>query len=150
MRNARLYIIPRTDMATMTPGRAIAQATHAATKFVFDIKHQFKFDKDSYNSELKEMLTDYLDEANGFGTTIVLKPKTEFDQEAEFNQLLDAVVNDESLDFVYPMIGNVVIDPEYAVKDGDHVHIVPDVVTCAYFFGDVDDMKQLLGTYELY
>ena len=149
MRNARLYVIPRTDMASMTPGRAIAQATHAATKMMFDVKHQAKHYNDEYHLELKEMLSDYLDEANGFGTTIVLKPKTEFDQETEFNQLLDMVSNDE-YDYAYPLMANVIVDPEYAVTDGDHVHMVPDVVTCIYFFGDVDDVKQVLGSYELY
>lgn len=146
MRKARLYIIPRTDMGTMTPGRAIAQATHAATKMVFDIQNQNSNDIDA--DELAQMLEDYFDEANGFGTTIVLKPKSEFDQEDEFSYILDQITSNE--DAAYPMIGNVVVDPEYYIQDGKVTHIVPNVATCLYIFGDPDDLKQILGSYELY
>lgn len=147
MRQSRLYIIPRTDMDTMTPGRAIAQATHAATKMIFDIQNISEDDPDY--TEFTQMLEDYLDEANGFGTTIVLKPKSIFDQEDEFASLIHRL-KEESGDFVYPAIANVVNDPEYFIKDGSVTHIVPNVTTCLYMFGDPDDLKQLLGSYELY
>lgn len=147
MRQARLYVIPRTDMETMTPGRAIAQATHAATKMIFDIHNVPEDDGDF--TELSQMLEDYLDEANGFGTTIVLKPKSEFDQDEEFAYLSKKLI-EESDDFVYPAISNIVIDPEYFIKDGRTTHIIPNVTTCMYFFGDPDDLKSLLGSYELY
>ena len=37
MKTPYLYLLPRTDMASMTPGRVAAQASHAANKFINDV-----------------------------------------------------------------------------------------------------------------
>ncbi len=134
-----LYILVRTDMESMGRGRAMAQATHASNQFIYECLTQPLFDrKDFDNIEYKDILN-WQEEANGFGTTIILEV---FDYE-ELKELID---NADHQGFP----SNLVIDPEYHIQDGDMYHIVPDVVTCGYIFGNKDKLKSLLGELKLY
>lgn len=131
-----LYCIPRTDMASMTAGRMAAQVSHASTKFLHDSL--------SADKETKKLVDTWMKEADGFGTTIILAPKTVKDQVNELNSLVDIVNN-----LPHTMAG-LVIDPEYFLVDGDFVHMLPDVLTCAYFFGYKNILSEVLSEYRLY
>lgn len=134
----KLYIIVRTDMYSMSSGRIAAQAAHAANMFVGyskaiikDMKHDLT--EDEYqNDKFVQNFKAWQNQTNDFyGTTIVLDGDTE---ENITNLLND--IEDE-------YITGWVIDPEYPVRDGDTVHVLKNVATCAYafHFGDGEDDK---------
>lgn len=133
----RLYVVVRNEMASMTAGRIAAQVSHASTKMMNDIQK-------SNNADNKEMLTNWLNEADGFGTTIVLRPSKDKDQVAEIRNLVNLSR------FSFPTVcSDVVIDPEYYIMDGNVPVRQENVLTCAYFLGDVDQIKSLLGHLDL-
>lgn len=118
----KLYIITRTDMASMNSGRTAAQAAHAANYFVqcANILSESLEDKDdpfiqNFNEWQNE--TPY-----GFGTTIVLDGGTP----EQIGELLEK--NDEH--YLY----GEVRDPEYPIQDGNVIHIIPNVSTCWFAF----------------
>lgn len=132
----RLYIVVRNELASMTTGRIAAQASHASTKAMQDII------AGKFGAEHKEMFQEWLKEANGFGTTIVLQPKNTKNQTEEIYALVEhGIKNGLSAD--------VVVDPEYFIKDGEHVFILPDVLTCAYFFGETDLIRKTVDGLDL-
>lgn len=113
----RLYILMRTDMDySMSPGRKMAQASHAANQAQTKIL--------SKGFHVADAFRQWLQEADGFGTAIVLG-------------CTDAEIKD-----VHFMEGHcrkdmdcgVVHDPEYWIKDGDTAHQIA-VDTCAWIFG---------------
>lgn len=145
MSDIRLYVIPRTDMESMTPGRVAAQVSHASTKMMYDLQ----MNEVGHLPEVQDMLEDWLSEANGFGTTIILKPKTDTNQEKEFKNLANKILS-ESHESTRNYSCGLVIDPEYFIKDGNTVHIVKDVTTCFFIFGRKEDVDFLIGDYELF
>lgn len=121
MSNLCLYILVRNDMASMTPGRQAAQATHAANQFVKE-----------YQTAEFVSVEQWQSEANGFGTVIVLHGKWD-DIKAHVN---DAASEGFATGFV--------VDPTYPIKDGDVYHTV-SVITCAYVFGDKAALRAKTG-----
>jgi hypothetical protein len=124
----KLYIIMRTDMDSMTLGRTAAMAAHAANQFVYDLEH-----KGNGNDALMKRYIAWKNQTNGgFGTVIVLDG---------YNQELieDVLCRLEEPKF----FSGVVIDPEYGVRDGEFVHMVENVMTCAYVFPIADDVGNL-------
>ena len=114
MNNPTLYILMRTDMASMNPGKGMAQAAHAANAFVF---------------ETGERLTGYdqwagfeHDTSQGFGTTIVL--------DAGDEESLKKVI---SLAQGQEFAANTVTDITYPVRDGRVTHLI-NTITCGYVF----------------
>lgn len=130
-----LYVFARTDMDTMGRGRACAQVAHAANQFVFDnyivpMSNQTILDKVAHRSiELWMTST-----KKGFGTQIVKAIESE---EALRNVISIAKENN--------FIADLVFDPEYAVPDGSTFHMVPNVLTCGYIFGDKNILKPYIG-----
>ena len=111
MTDSRLHILMRTDMASMNPGKGMAQAAHAANAFVHDW------------GESSECVLDWQKQTpQGFGTTITL-----------------AVTNEEAMsDMIdiaralgYP--SGIIHDPSYPVRDGEITHLIP-INTCGYIF----------------
>lgn len=139
MTSDRFYYIPRTDMDSMTPGRIIAQGTHAAhyfSKIMEDVRHLNKEMFERFNMWKKE--TSY-----GFGTAIVLKPNKVTNQIDEFNMLYNRTIGNPSV------ICNILIDPEYVIVDGDTIHLVPNVITGLIFFGRKDQLE-MYDSYDLF
>lgn len=126
-----LYILMRTDLASMNPGKAVAQGSHAANKMVHDIY-------DSDNEKLKELLGVWEDSANGFGTCIVLSVD---------GRKLDAICG-AIASFIDGVIANVIVDPTYPLKDGAVTHLIP-LATCGYVFGDVNKIRPFLSGLDL-
>jgi len=107
-----LYILMRQDMDSLTSGKAMAQAAHAANQFV-----------ESFGNGLTPGYHDWkamTDE--GFGTTIVL---------AVFGETSLRYYLENALNLGHP--AGMVLDPTYPVSDGDVMHLIP-VNTCGYVF----------------
>lgn len=66
--NPILYIIMRSDLKwSLNPGKAMAQASHASAQFV-----KLMESKPKVNTELYKAYEQWVNEGEGFGTTIVL------------------------------------------------------------------------------
>ena len=126
-----LYILMRTDMDSMNPGKACAQAAHAANQFV--TLHSFT------HTQLDKLRKWQAQTKYGFGTTIVL----------------DAGAYNELEEYMEVASGSglthgKVTDPTYPVQDGQVTHLLP-IITCGYVFGKKDDpaIKSILGSLPL-
>ncbi|AXH72542.1 MAG: hypothetical protein [Caudoviricetes sp.] len=146
MNKYKFYYIPRTDMDSMTPGRMIAQATHAAQNFSEYMKvisnNPIVFEKSEI---LINRYNDWKYETNfNYGTTIVLKPNTSYNQVDEFNNMESFFLDKKEELACYK-----VIDPEYFIKDGLTNHTLRDICTGIYFFGTRDQLETF-GNYKLF
>lgn len=124
-----LYIILRSDLASMTPGKAAAQAAHAANHLVHN------FASDHWGVDW------WLQEADGFGTTITL--------DGDEQDCITTVMR-----FKGTHACDVIVDPSYPIEDGGVTHKI-ELVTCAYIFvknkDDKDDpVMEYLDTFGLY
>ena len=141
----RLYILMRNDLPSMTTGRAMAQASHAANAFIG--KYGNRKDVKAWQKETKQ----------SFGTAIVLA--------ASLTDIKNALYNlSEPHDFV--------VDPEYGVKTNteildlidrskilDEMTVFPgdgsvvifrEAITCAYVFGTKENLGPILGHLKLH
>lgn len=118
----RLYILMRTDMASMNPGKGMAQAAHAANDAIAQLEQR-----------QSPLLDEWRDECGTFGTTIVVGVNS-------YNQLIEVL--DE---FSW---SGWILDPTYPIIDGSVVHLVP-VVTCGWVFADEMYWKEKKATQEL-
>jgi peptidyl-tRNA hydrolase len=125
----KLYIIMRTDMDSMSVGRIAAQASHAANQFVYDLERK----GNSNDALMKRYIAWKNQTLGGFGTVIVLDG---YNQEL-IEDVLYRLEEEEQF------FSGVVIDPEYGVRDGEFVHMVENVMTCAYVFPIADDVGEL-------
>lgn len=108
-----LYILMRTDMVSMNPGKAMAQAAHAANAFVYSTSNDDSFvDLGAWMGSTEQ----------GFGTTITLAVSSE--------EALNEAVAEARL-HGYP--AEMIHDPTYPIRDGAVTHYVP-VDTCGYVF----------------
>jgi hypothetical protein len=119
------YIIIRNDLASMTPGRAAAQAAHAANHCV---KYLRKYGSNVFVDEWEA------ETGNGFGTTIVLQASLPF-----IHLLRDSITDCRF---------HVITDPEYHLQDGEVTHLFP-LETCMWIFGR-KSMMPYVGHLELY
>lgn len=134
----KLYIIVRTDMASMNAGRTAAQCAHASNYFVKmanEVMECLEDPKDPFIQNFNEWENET---DQGYGTVIVL------DGGSKENILRKL----EEIDMRY--FTGTVIDPEYPIRDGDVVHIIPDVFTCAFAFQYDDKDPELLKDFNLY
>ena len=130
-----LYILMRTDLDSMNPGKAMAQASHAGSTFVHNAEPGYNVDEELFNAWQKET-------PQGFGTVLVLGV-TEV-------QMRTAVAVAESFG-VDKFPCEIIHDPTYPLQDGDTTHFIP-VDTCGYIFGDKDDplLEAIIGKFELH
>ena len=146
--NLCLYILARTDLPSMSVGRTAAQASHAANAFIH--KYGGKDDVKEWQKQTTQ----------GFGTAIVLGVNME--------QLSEKVAHATSRGF----LADRVVDPDYVISvpaeilpiiaDSARSKIEPSVtdptkyvyhrreITCAYIFGDKEELKEILGDLPLY
>ena len=130
-----LYILMRTDLDSMNPGKAMAQASHASNTFVSNAEPGYNVDENLFN--------DWQDSTpQGFGTVLVLGVT-----EA---QMRTAVTVAESFG-VDKFPCDIIHDPTYPLQDGDTTHFIP-VDTCGYIFGDKEDpvLQSIIGNFELH
>lgn len=107
MMNPALYILMRTDMESLTSGKAMAQAAHAANQFQTFTKHNV--DNTAWFN-------------GGFGTTIVLGVPTQ----KELIEVIQGAVEDG-------FDGGLITDSSYPIRDGLVTHHLP-LMTCGYAF----------------
>lgn len=143
--NNRLYILIRSDLPSMSPGRAMAQASHAANAFIAKFGHR------------KDVKLWQKETTQGFGTAIVLS--------ASLPQITEIVCGLKEPN-------ELVVDPEYGVRtDKEMLHLIDrtkildnktivnddgtvvifkEVITCAYVFGSKDGLEPILGHLKLH
>lgn len=120
MTDSRLYILMRTDLASINAGKGMAQAAHAANAFVADMQDTTTT-PDTFLA--MEAFQDWQRQTTQrFGTTITLAMPTE-------GALTDMIAIAEALG--YP--AGLVHDPSYPVRDGAVTHLLP-IDTCGYVF----------------
>jgi peptidyl-tRNA hydrolase len=113
-----LFILMRTDLASMNPGKAIIQASHAANKAVWLAKGS------SFLKEWEDQTGD------GFGTGISLDGGSADNITGILDQIETARFLDDCKDDAFYGWLN---DPTYPLRDGDFTHFIP-LDTCAYVF----------------
>ena len=130
-----LYILMRTDLDSMNPGKAMAQASHAGSTFVHNAEPGYNVDEELFNAWQKST-------PQGFGTVLVLSVN-----EA---QMETAVKVAESFG-VDKFPCDIIHDPTYPLQDGDTTHFIP-VDTCGYIFGDKENitLQAILQNFELH
>lgn len=128
-----LYLLVRNDMASLGRGKSVAQGAHAANAFTWDHIIAPSINQGELNPEAMAWCT----EADGFGTTIALS--------ANLQEIEDTVMLARALGFP----ARVVADPEYPLMDGKTFHIIPNVVTGAYVFGDKERLGIILKRFKL-
>lgn len=116
-----LYIIMRDDLASMNPGKGMAQAAHAANQCVYKVLNTPK--DHPYYGEISQMLTDWSSQADAFGTTIVLSASLR-----KIDRIMEWLIPDT------PLVYGTITDPTYPLQDGPTTHLIP-LTTCAYIFG---------------
>ncbi len=133
-----LYILMRTDLESMNPGKAVAQGAHAANQFVHHVEF-YRTMVPTPDHMIKNIgLYDYWQSRTdqGFGTTICL--------DVNADMLYRVTEGAKSMN----LIAGVTHDPSYPLRDGDVTHFIP-LDSCGYVFGDQDELRILLGQFNL-
>jgi peptidyl-tRNA hydrolase len=153
MPNQILYIIMRSDLDSMNPGKAVAQGSHATTIFENHLNALIKRfmqapAKESFKNmnevKISNSFVEWKKQAKqGYGTTIVLASPSMDDIRGVVDKL-----NDNGY------CAEVVNDPTYPIRDGSFVHYIP-LDTCAYaFIYDASDPlslgRELLSQFDLH
>jgi peptidyl-tRNA hydrolase len=119
-----LFILMRSDLESMNPGKAMAQAAHAATAFERKI-HGIMRDDDE-DSNIENLYNEWRNSTSqGFGTKVVLDA---IDEAGISGILFDAMYNKVP-------VHDTILDPTYPLRDGKVTHYIP-LVTCGYVFTD--------------
>lgn len=108
----------RRDMDSMNPGKAMAQAAHAANQFTYKLDTLLGIKDwigEAYVGEDRR-------EPSGFGTTLTMGVWSE----REMRGIVEAARAEGC-------VADVVIDNTYPVRDGKVTHFIP-VATCAYVY----------------
>lgn len=120
-----LYVFVRTDLASMTPGRAVAQGSHASTMFALSAN---KVDK---------LFNEWRGD-RGFGTVIVLGVADTTEMRRMYN-----------IAFEHGLPASLVVDSTYSLRDGEYTHLIP-VLTCGWAFCDREKAGYLFADLKLY
>jgi peptidyl-tRNA hydrolase len=135
-----LYILMRTDMASMNPGKAIAQGSHATSQFTRQMENTMEMDMAKGGAIPEGPAADYLEWCNqteDFGTVLTLGVTAK--------ELEETVAYAKELNLPC----GIVTDPTYPLRDGDTTHYFP-VSTCGWIFGEKETVRHLLGWFELH
>lgn len=133
-----LYIIMRTDIPYMNPGKGMAQAAHAQALFDERIR-LMSFDvgdgdtmtaEQALNWHFVEMYEAWAEEGDGFGTTLVLE-----------GTLADMIYMTEHGDDI---LSDIVVDPTYPYRNAYGELFTVSAETCMYVFitPDTDEAYQ--------
>lgn len=125
-----LYILMRTDLGSMNPGKAMAQANHAYGAMKKAIRS---------NIVVQPLYHEWIDQTEQeFGTTLVLGGSEAKIENALFKAGYHANV-----------LSGWVHDPSYPITDGAVVHHIP-INTCAFVFGTKEDCRSVVAGLELH
>lgn len=131
----------RTDTLSLNPGKAMAQAAHAAN-MLSEAAHAARIAKCEHSEWLWEAYQEWIAD-RGFGTTITLAAPfgdQDFDNlERQFDQPA----------FLPISVADRVVDPTYPVSDGEVTHLV-EFTPCFWVFGDATDLAPVLEKYQLH
>jgi len=146
MQDYRLYVLMRNDLQSMTPGRCMAQANHAASV----LEHDFGAVSKCHRQEVVDWKKQT---KQGFGTCIVLSASKE---------QIDTIFNTGELKRW--IMKGWVIDPDYCVRVTHEVarfmkgvKFIPESAdektiaftrsekTCAFVFGTKEELYPYLG-----
>jgi hypothetical protein len=127
-----LYILMRSDLDSMNPGKAMAQASHAANAMVAKF-HDLDKKNELTDDEKALFYTWQSSTPQGFGTAIVLDALNE---EGINDIIFDATVKHKNNDF----FADIINDPTYPVRDGAVTHYI-SVNTCGYVFANTEKWK---------
>jgi hypothetical protein len=144
-----VYVLLRKDLPSLNPGKAAAQVHHAGVQMMAKYGHY-------------ETMQSYKQQADGFGTTIVLgstlygiNSMLDFTSESIW---LRGRVLDPSYPFIVPNMEIADLIPQNqdtkivkTYEDGRVLMVRPET-TCAWFYGDKDDIgfTSLFKNFELY
>ena len=141
----------RNDLESMGPGRAAAQASHAANAFIKEYK---------YRKDVKEWEKQT---PQGFGTVIVLRVNIEMLKETMSNLIKSHMGYDHPHDKIYDPDYHFTVNKEisFLLKENKFVHLVEEKendyvifskkeLTCAYIFGEKEELFPILGHLPLY
>jgi peptidyl-tRNA hydrolase len=156
MNDLTLYILIRTDLQSMSPGRAMAQASHASNAFI----HTWGERKDT---KIWQKQT-----TQGFGTAIVLgatidQIETIFDQLSEVklkgpgifaprSKVVDPEYGIKTTIELYQLMSGECIDVDKTITnpiDGSAI-VFTSKVTCAYIFGSKEVLSPFLSELSLH
>lgn len=142
-KNYVLYILMNCDLSSMCYGKAIAQGSHASALFLTEA---------SEKCERERM--EWIDEGDGFGTTIVLKSNEQELKNLVYHfkdSFLDCGL---VLDKTYPFIvdqeikdlldSSKINEDETIVLDDRRVLATREAITCGYFFVEKGSYQQKL------
>jgi hypothetical protein len=127
-----LYILMRTDMASLNAGKAVAQGTHATNLFEKDVRILREGFPEAPNVIAYEA---WLGD-RGFGTAITL---------GVTGETLGSIVEQA---IATGCIAGICTDPTYPLRDGDVTHLL-NIDTCGYIFGNREYLAEILGHLEL-
>ena len=119
------YILMRNDLASLNPGKACAQAAHAAHAQVAMLLRLPPAQRKVWE---KAFLAWSQETRQGFGTAIT--------KEAPIEAIRASVKEAKRRG----MLAAMVHDPEYPLADGSVTHLIP-LDTCAFVFGRREDAK---------
>ena len=125
------YILMRTDMDSMNPGKACAQASHAYGALAERVRANPKWGEPFL--EWQKFTP------QDFGTTITLGGN-----EGGIMKVLGDIHR-----FNMPLVAGWVHDPSYPVQDGEVTHLLP-INTCAFVFGAKATCKLALRDLKLH
>lgn len=145
---SKLYVWIRSDLASMTPGKAAAQVAHAASqaaRSLFKDSAYIAWEEEPSLEVIQKGAPSYpVSSYKSFGTTIVLDGGNGDDLESlYFTQLQIPFPNGRS---------GLVVDPSYPLRDGQKMFFL-QIPTCAWAFceADMDTRTQsLISKYPLY
>jgi len=124
-----LYILARSDLASMNAGKLAAQCCHAANDFTATMDRLNSIQEINDSDEHVDTLYQYNEwlnesEARTFGTTIILDG---IDEKTILN------LNERFLFF--QKNSGIIVDDTYPVRDGQVTHLIP-LITCMWVFAE--------------
>ena len=130
-----LYILARTDIDSMNPGKLAAQCGHAVSMFMYRVCQTAVLGEPDF----KEWIgIDDNRKTRGFGTKIVLDA-------GDVSNLKFIIDNAQ----VEGLMADLVVDPTYPLYDGSFVHEL-SLPTCGYIFGDKLELIDIVDGLGLY
>lgn len=136
-----LYILMRSDLDSLNPGKMVAQGAHAANQFAFEMQKLADVMNEREHNSLERRNIRLFNQwetstPQGFGVTICL--------DVTGVQLPLVVAAAKAMN----MPAGVTHDPSYPLRDGAVTHLLP-LDTCGYVFGEKDNLRILLGQFDL-
>lgn len=139
-----LYILMRDDLASLNPGKAMAQAAHVGSQVAEHVGFLL------HDKPLGKHYRTWASQAQGFGTTLTLAaswPEIEMAFKAlELTLKATAAVHPQT---ALDIASGIIHDPTYPLKDGNFTHLIP-LNTCAWMFGPRDILRRILQEYPLH